>query len=119
LLQTDVVQRKRREGTVKYVVLLKRRPELDRETFRRLWQEEHLPLIRTLPGLRQVELNLTTEVANYPPQFDGVGILWFDSVDAALAAFQSPQGQTVRQHTPTFADSAAAIRMFATSLEEQ
>jgi uncharacterized protein (TIGR02118 family) len=104
---------------VKYVVLVKRRPELDRETFRRLWQDEHLPLIRALPGLRRVELNLATEVANYPPQFDGVGILWFDSVDAALAAFQSPQGQTVRQHTPTFADSGAAIRMFVTSLEEQ
>lgn len=103
---------------VKYVVLLKRRPELDRETFRRLWQEEHLPLIRTLPGLRQVELNLATEAANYPPPYDGVGILWFDSVDAALAAFQSPQGQTVRQHTPTFADTSSVIRMFAEALEE-
>jgi uncharacterized protein (TIGR02118 family) len=80
---------------VKYVVLVKRRPELDRETFRRRWQEEHLPLIRTLPGLRRVELNLATEVANYPPQFDGIGILWFDrSTDLA---FQS-SGANLRQY---------------------
>jgi len=101
---------------VKYVVLLKRRPDLGRATFLKTWQEEHLPIIQKLPGLRRVELNATVEAAGYVPDYDGIGVLWFDSVEAALEAFQSPQGLAARQDTPRFADPDSAVRFFAHEL---
>jgi len=55
--------------------------------------------------------------AAYPPAYDGIGLLTFDSVDAALEAFAAPAGQAARQHTATFADSAGALRFFAEALE--
>ena len=43
---------------------------------------------------------------------------WFDdSMEAANAAFAGPAGQAARQHTPTFADSANAMRFFVEPLE--
>ena len=102
---------------VKYVILLKRRDSVDKETFLKQWQEGHLPIIRQLPGIRKIELHEIVNTPNYPSDYDGIGLLWFDSVEAALAAFASPFGQTARQDTPRFANSAGAMRFFAKDLE--
>ena|SRR5579864_5435976 len=102
---------------VKYVILLKRRDSLDRDAFLEQWREGHLALLRQLPGIRKIELHEIVNTPNYPSAYDGIGILTFDSVEAALAAFASPLGQTVRQDTPRFADSAGAMRFFARDLE--
>ena len=102
---------------VKYTILLKRRDSIDRATFLKLWREGHLPLIRQLPGVRRIELHEVIDAPNYPAQYDGLGLLWFDSVEAALAAFASPAGQAARQDTPRFADSSAAMRFFVEELE--
>ena len=103
---------------VKYVVLLKRRPEIDHDTFMKEWQGAHLDLIKQLPGLRRCVLNDPISVPNYAPDFDGLGILWFDSVEAAFEAFASPQGQATRQDTPRFADPDSVIRFFAEEVED-
>ncbi len=102
---------------VKYTILLKRHDSIDRATFLKLWREGHLPIISRLPGVRKIELHEVIDVPNYPAQYDGLGILWFDSVEAALAAFASPAGQAARQDTPRFADSSAALRFFVEELE--
>ena len=102
---------------IKYVILLKRRPEIDHATFLKIWREEHTPILQQLPGIRSIELNSTLDVPNYAPDYDGIGLLTFDSMDAANAAFAGPAGQAARQHTPTFADSANAMRFFAEPLE--
>ncbi len=103
---------------VKYVVLLKKLDSLDRETFLNRWQEGHLPILSQLPGVRKIELHATLGVPDYPSVYDGIGMLWFDSVEAALAAFASPIGQAARQDTPRFADSANAKRFFVEELEQ-
>jgi uncharacterized protein (TIGR02118 family) len=102
---------------VKYTILLKRRGTIDRATFLRLWREDHLPLISQLPGVQKIELHEVVDVPNYPSDYDGLGMLWFDSVEAALAAFASPEGQAARQDTPRFADSGAALRFFVEVME--
>jgi uncharacterized protein (TIGR02118 family) len=102
---------------VKYVILLKRRDPLDKQTFLELWQEGHLPILRQLPGIRKIELHEIVNTPNYPSDYDGIGLLSFDSVEAALAAFATPIGQAARQDTPRFADSAGAMRFFVTDLE--
>lgn len=103
---------------VKYVVLLKKHASIDRETFLKLWREGHLPIISQLPGVRKIELHALVGVPDYPSDYDGMGMLWFDSVEAALAAFASPIGQAARQDTPRFADSASAKRFFVEELEQ-
>jgi uncharacterized protein (TIGR02118 family) len=102
---------------VKYVVMLKRLASLDQEAFLKTWREDHLPIISQLPGVRKIELHAVVDAPNYPSNFDGVGMLWFDSVEAALAAFASPTGQGARQDTARFADSSGAMRFFVEALE--
>jgi len=102
---------------VKYVILLKRLESIDRETFLKMWREGHLPIISQLPGVRKIELHAMLDAPNYPPEYDGLGMLWFDSVEAALAAFASPVGQAARQDTPRFADSSGAMRFFVEEWE--
>jgi uncharacterized protein (TIGR02118 family) len=102
---------------VKYTILLKRRDSIDRATFLNLWREGHVPLLRQLPGVRKIELHEVIDAPNYPAAYDGLGMLWFDSVEGALAAFASPAGQAARQDTPRFADSSAAMRFFVEELE--
>ncbi len=98
---------------VKYVVLLRRREGVSAEQFREHWLTIHRSLVEQLPGLRGYTLSPTIPRSDYPPAFDGVGELWFDSAEAALHAFQSEAGRATRADTPNFADSAEAVRFFA------
>lgn len=102
---------------VKYVILLKRSDSLDRDTFLEQWREGHLAILRQLPGIRKIEMHEIVNTPNYPSDYDGIGLLSFDSVEAALAAFASPIGRAARQDTQRFADSAGAMRFFAKDME--
>ncbi|SRR5258708_6091574 len=102
---------------VKYVILLKRLDSLDKESFLKHWREGHLPIISQLPGIRKIELHAIVNAPNYRSDYDGMGLLWFESVEAALTAFASPAGQAARQDTPRFADSAGAMRFFVEEFE--
>ncbi len=97
---------------VKYVVLLRRGQDVSHEEFLRHWRDVHAPLILKLPGLRRVSLHPVVPAPGYSPPFDGLGELWFDSVEGALAAFNTEEGRATRADTPTFADSTAAVRLF-------
>lgn len=98
---------------IRYVVLVKRRADVDRDAFLRRWTEEHAALIARLPGLRRYQFGPTVDVPGYEPGYDGIGQLWFDSAEAALEAFRSPEGQAARADTPRFADTDAIQRFFA------
>lgn len=97
---------------VKYVVLLNRRADLDRDAFLKRWHEGHLPLLEKLPGLRRCVLSSGVSAEGYQAPFDGMGELWFDSVEAALSAFNTPEGQAARRDTPEFADPDSVVRFF-------
>jgi len=98
---------------IKYVVLLRRRPDVTREEFERAWLVDHHALVARLPGLRAYAFSLVVDVEDYAAACDGMGELWFDDVESAMAAFESEIGQLVRADTGTFADSAQATRFFA------
>lgn len=71
---------------IRYVVLVKRRADVDRDAFLRRWTEEHAALIARLPGLRRYQFGPTVDVPGYEPGYDGIGQLWFDySVSPLLA----------------------------------
>jgi uncharacterized protein (TIGR02118 family) len=89
---------------VKLVFCLSRRPELTEEEFHRIWRDEHAPLVRSHAaalGIKRYvqshtahsELNAALAATRDAPiHYDGVAELWFESVDALVAATSSPEG---------------------------
>jgi uncharacterized protein (TIGR02118 family) len=89
---------------VKLVFALRRVPEMSREEFQRYWLDIHGPLVRshaeTLGIRRYVQVHtqaspsqeLLRASRRAPEEFDGVAELWFDSVDAVVAATSTPEG---------------------------
>jgi len=95
---------------IKVVLLLHRRADLSIDEFRRYWHDKHRPLLERLPGLRRLVLNDALPGPDgMPPVCDGSAEDWFDSPEAMLAAFASPEAQAVRADVANFSgpDSAA------------
>jgi len=89
---------------VKVIVLLPRRKDMSREEFEH-HQQQHLPLVTKLPGLRRLVVNRVLPNPNGPPAaYDSVAEDWFDDFQAMNAAFASPEGQAVIADAPNFLD---------------
>ncbi len=89
-------------GLIRRITLVRRREDVSPEEFRRHWLEVHAPLARGLEGLRGYRINL---VVDGPEDlgWDGIGELWFDSVEAATAAFAvEPLAQRIEDDVATF-----------------
>jgi uncharacterized protein (TIGR02118 family) len=89
---------------VKLVFCLHRRSDIDEAEFHRYWREVHGPLAASFaPALgirRYVQLHTSSGPVSEaiasgrgaPEPFDGVAELWFDSLDALVAASLTPEG---------------------------
>lgn len=93
---------------IRYIVVLRRRQDLSREEFLRVWMGEHLPMAQSLPGVRAVTF-LPSVYADSP--FDGMGTLDFDDVESLETCLATEQAKRLRAHTSTFADSDASSRV--------
>lgn len=87
--------------------LIRRRPDLSPEAFRRHWREVHGPLASRFPGLIAYHQNhivdrrqLGVDHARGAWDIDGISELWFESEAAMQAAVASPA------YPPTRADEA-------------
>lgn len=90
---------------IQEIVLLRRRPGMDRDAFHRYWRETHGPLAAKLPGLRKyVQAHVIPDPAQADLPYDGIAELWFDSAEALQAALASPEGQAARADLPNFLD---------------
>ena len=90
---------------VKLVFCVKRLPHLSREDYQKYWRDRHGPLVReAAPALairRYVQTHTAATPLNErlrtgrgaPEEYDGVAELWFDSVDALVAAGGTPEGR--------------------------
>jgi uncharacterized protein (TIGR02118 family) len=94
------------DAMVKGVWQLKRKPGMALGDFRRYWIEVHGALGAKLPGIRRyVQSHLIDEAYLYAePRHDGVAQLWFDSVDALRAAFNSSAGKALSADGANFID---------------
>jgi uncharacterized protein (TIGR02118 family) len=72
---------------IKRVSLVRRHPDLSREQFLEHWMGRHADIVRSLPGLRGLRFGVVEEWSPADLAWDGVGEVWFDSVEAAEAAF--------------------------------
>jgi uncharacterized protein (TIGR02118 family) len=94
---------------LKLVFVIRRRGDLSPEEFHRYWLQEHGPLARGLLeplGVRRyvqthtVEPDLNTTLAaarGTAEAYDGVAEIWWDSLDAFLAASTSEDGQRANE----------------------
>ena len=77
---------------LKVISLLKRKEGMSLEEFRKWALEEHPPLGKKLPGIRQYRMSVVLE-DNPDLPADVVSEFWFDDNEARLAAFATPEGQ--------------------------
>ena len=89
---------------IKLVFCLRKIPSFSLEQFQDYWYNQHAPLVRKhgdVLGIRryvQVHTLATPlndaiqESRGGPTAYDGVAELWYDSLDAIMAATQSPEG---------------------------
>jgi uncharacterized protein (TIGR02118 family) len=90
---------------VKFVYVVRRRPDVSPEAFRKYWLENHGPLVRkqskALRAKRYVQSHtldtpvnqVTQQARGTLPPYDGITELWWDSINDVIAAAQSPEGQ--------------------------
>ena len=91
--------------SVKLVFCVKRLPHLSREDFQKYWRDRHGPLVREAASALAVRRYVQTHTAptplnerlragrGAPEEYDGVAELWFDSIEALVAAGGTPEGR--------------------------
>jgi len=72
---------------IKRVSLLRRKDGMSREEFFAHWTGPHAEIVRQLPGVRGLRFGKVQSWAPEEAAWDGVGEVWFDSVEAARKAF--------------------------------
>jgi uncharacterized protein (TIGR02118 family) len=105
---------------IKLVYVVRRRPDVSSEAFRKYWLEQHGPLVRShaqaLRAKRYVQSHtldnpfnqIVQQIRGSQPPYDGLTELWWDSMDDLVAASQTPEGQqanmTLAQDEANFCD---------------
>ena len=83
--------------------ILRKKEGMSHDAFVDHWLNKHAVLCAKLPGLRRYSVNLVDRERFPKFGYDGFSELWFDSEDALVAAFASPEGKTLLADLPNFA----------------
>ena len=79
------------------------------------WLKEHAPIARKMPGLRGYTINLAGKgEGGEEPEICGTDELTFDSWEAAMKAYNSPEWSAAREHT-----KASGARVLRTWIKEK
>ncbi len=90
---------------IKFVYVVRRRPDVSPDAFRKYWLENHGPLVRSkaraLGAKRYVQSHtletpfnqMAQQARGTQPPYDGLTELWWDSLADLVAASQTPEGQ--------------------------
>jgi len=91
---------------VKLVYCITKKAGLTDEEFFRYWKSVHGPIGARIPRLRKLvqSYRLTLPGDKNRPDYDGMAELWFDDVEALLAARQSPEWKASTEDEANFID---------------
>ena len=91
---------------IKRISLVARKPGMTIEEFERHWTGPHSEIVRQMQGLRGMRLNLIEDTEG-EREWDGIGELWFDSIEDARAAFAAePVRGLLAEDRPKFLGKA-------------
>jgi uncharacterized protein (TIGR02118 family) len=91
---------------VKLVYCITRKPGMNEKEFFRYWKDVHGPIGARIPHLRRLVQSHRVMVPGdkYGPDYDGMAELWFDDMQALLAARQTPQWKASAEDETNFID---------------
>ena len=94
---------------LKVVALVKKRPELNRDEFVRLWVDEHTRVSVPL-GMSPYRINIVTDTPDgREPVYDGSAEMYWPSRAALDAALGSDQGMLAGTDTERFASEVTLL----------
>lgn len=97
-------------GLLKRMSTIRRRDDVDPQTFQREWFEMHAMLVKRLPQVKGYAQNLIvdrrhgrhTPIDRDRLPIDGIVELWFDDAESLESAFRGPAGLTLMSHAREF-----------------
>ena len=89
--------------------ILRKKEDMTHEEFVDHWMNKHAALCSRLPGLRRYSVNLVDRKRFPKFDYDGFSELWFDSEEALVASFASPEGKTLLADLPNFTSAIDPI----------
>jgi len=91
---------------VKIVYCITKKPGLSDAEFRRYWKQVHGPIAARIPSVRRYVQSHAIPRGNEirPADYDGVAELWFDDIDALLAAAVSTEAMAAIEDEKNFID---------------
>jgi uncharacterized protein (TIGR02118 family) len=94
------------------LVAIYRKPA-DIEAFEKHYFETHIPLAKTMPGVRKYEVSRgpITALAGAPDIYL-IGTVHFDSMEAMKQAFASPEGRATAADRQRFAPDDTGVQIF-------
>lgn len=91
---------------IKIIFCLRKLPSLSDEQFQRYWREDHAALVREVAGVLNIRRYVQSHAFADPrvapavdargvdaPPYDGLAELWWDDMDAILAAGATREGR--------------------------
>jgi len=91
---------------IKLVYCISKKPGMTDAEFFDYWKNVHGPIGARIPSLRRLVQSHRRTVPGdkHSPDFDGMAELWFDDVEALLAARQSPEWKASHEDESNFID---------------
>lgn len=91
---------------IKVVYCIAKKTGMTAAEFFHYWKHVHAPLGARIPGLRRFVQSHAVEVGKdaRAGDFDGMAELWFENIQALLAARQSPEWQASTADEANFID---------------
>lgn len=86
---------------IKSLSILTRKPELTHAQFKKVWLEEHAPMVRAVPEVKKYVLSFVIDqptkahVAMHGIDVDAIAELWYESKEDAARAAARPEMQAV------------------------
>jgi uncharacterized protein (TIGR02118 family) len=104
---------------VKLVYCITKKPGLTDAQFFHYWKNVHGPIGARIPGVRRLVQSHTVGRAREirPPDYDGMAELWFDDLDALLAARETLEYRISSDDERHFIDSTR-VAFFVTEEHE-
>jgi uncharacterized protein (TIGR02118 family) len=95
---------------IKLVYCFSKKTGLSDEEFFHYWANVHGPIGARIPGLRKLvqSRRLTVPGDGHRPDYDGMAELWFDDMQALLAARQSPEWEASTNDETNFMEPGRA-----------